>query len=95
MGNVVPQNRQLSQTDDRWFWGATVRQADYTSVWSELGRYRVNWLALYLYQVHAQDTDSLLLEGVGRIPHLDMENHLVRLAARFQLEPQTDRPTQP
>ena len=52
-------------------------------MWSELGRYRVNWLAIYLYRVHAQDTDSLLLEGVGRIPHLDMENHLVRKRTVF------------
>src|ERR1700739_393544 len=41
-------------------------------------------------KVHAQDADSLLLERVGRIPQVDMENYLVRLTARLQLEPQAD-----
>src|SRR5579864_8608185 len=41
-------------------------------------------------KVHAQDADSLLLEGVGRIPKVDMENYVVRLAAGLQLEPQAD-----
>src|SRR5580692_11555220 len=41
-------------------------------------------------KVHAQNADSLLLEGVGRIPQVDMENYVVRLAARLQLEPQAD-----
>src|ERR1700677_1501154 len=41
-------------------------------------------------QIHAQDTDSLLLEWVGMIPHVDMENDLGWFAAGFELEPQTD-----
>src|SRR5215469_16790833 len=39
-------------------------------------------------QVHAQDADSLLMERVRSIQHIDMENDVVRLAARLQLEPQ-------
>src|SRR5579862_2342235 len=41
-------------------------------------------------QVHAQDADGLLFERVGRISQVDMENDLVRLAPRLQLEPQAD-----
>ena len=41
-------------------------------------------------KVHAQNADSLLLDEVGRIPQVDMENYFVRLAARLQLESQAD-----
>src|ERR1700727_673506 len=41
-------------------------------------------------KVHAQDADSLLLDEVGGIPQVDMENNVVRWAARLQLEPQAD-----
>ena len=41
-------------------------------------------------KVNAQDADSLLLERVRRIPQVDVENYVVRLAARLQLEPQAD-----
>ena len=38
-------------------------------------------------KVHAQDADSFLLDEVGSIPQVDMENDVVRWAARLQLEP--------
>src|SRR5580692_8476343 len=41
-------------------------------------------------KVHAEDADSLLLEGVGRIAHVDMENYVIWLTTGLQLEAQTD-----
>jgi hypothetical protein len=56
----------------------------------EEGFFRLQLVEGSIDKVHAQDADSLLLEGVGRIPQVDMEKHVVRLAARLQLEPQAD-----
>src|SRR5882757_2310462 len=41
-------------------------------------------------QVHAQDTDSLLLEQVGGITHVDMQDDVIRLAIGLQLKSQAD-----
>ena len=41
-------------------------------------------------QVHTQDPDSLLLERVGSITHVDMQHNVVRLATGVQLESQAD-----
>jgi len=41
-------------------------------------------------EVDAQNTDSLLLEDVGRIAHVDVQQDVAGRTAGLQLEPETD-----
>src|ERR1700727_1110525 len=43
-------------------------------------------------QVHTQDADGLLLEGVGRVTQVDMQHYVVRLVTGAELESQADPP---
>src|SRR5580692_7902953 len=45
----------------------------------EEGFFRLQFVEDSVDKVHAQDADSFLLEGIGRIPQVDMENDIVRL----------------
>ena len=52
--------------------------------------FRLQLIKSSVDQVDAQDSGSLLLEGVGRIPHVDMQHYVVWSATGLQLEPQAD-----
>src|ERR1700747_294856 len=52
--------------------------------------FRLQLIKSSVYQVHTQDANSLLLEGVGRIPHVDVQHYVVWSATGLQLEPQAN-----
>jgi hypothetical protein len=41
-------------------------------------------------EVDAQNTDGLLLEDIGRIAHIDVQQDVVGRTAGLQLKPETD-----
>src|SRR5215472_4536766 len=50
--------------------------------------FRLQLIEHSVNQVYAQDANGLLLEDARSIPHVDVENYLVRFSARLQLESQ-------
>ena len=40
-------------------------------------------------EIDAQNTDGFLLQNIGEIPHVNVQQNIAGWAARLQLEPQT------